>query len=370
MDALNHKIKNNISSLKKMGQFRKLLTLSSNVKVFCSNDYLGLSFHPRVLKSAQDALLKYGLGSTGSRYISGNHDLYQLLEQKIAQLKNKEDSFVFSSGYLANLGILNALCDKGDMILFDRLSHASLIDSIRLNSAWSHSFKHNCVESLKKQLQKKRSQYDLCCIVTEGVFSMEGDIPPLKEYLDLAHQYDAFLLIDEAHSTGTIGPHGFGVSDYFQLNDQRMIIMGTLSKALGSLGGFVCSSTNIIEYIRNRARTGIFSTALPASICAGAIEAIQIISESPKLIHNLQKKVAIFNDQLKTPIYSIRVGCPHKVVKLRNELLEEGYFLQAIRYPTVPKNTERLRMTFSVKQTDRDILKLKKILESNQLIPS
>ena len=331
---------------------------------FCSNDYLGLSRHPKVLAASLDALDKYGLGSSASRHISGNHPLYQQLEDNISKLKQTESAVVFSSGYATNVGVISSLMDKGDLILFDRFSHASLIDGCNLSKADSRSFLHNDMESLKSYLVKSRTKYKKCMIVTEGIFSMDGDISPINELIVLANDFDCLLLIDEAHSTGVLGENGRGVCEYFNVTSPNLLIMGTLSKALGSLGGFLAGDKKLISFLINKARSLIYSTALPPVICAGANKAIEVLQDEKEHLKNLRKNIKLFKEDAVTPIFNVILGSADQALKAKEKLFAKGLFVPAIRYPTVSKGTDRLRITISAEHTEEEIKNLILVLNN------
>src|SRR3989338_9208900 len=235
------------------------------VTLFCGNDYLGLSKHPEVIKAFQHAAKEFGVGSGASRLISGTSDLSRQLEERIASFKKKERALIFSTGYLANLGIISALCGKKDMVIIDKLSHASIVDACKLSGAALRVYPHKDLNYLEKIL-KQSGRFRRKLIVTDSVFSMDGDLAPLPELVRLKNRYGAWLMIDEAHGTGVFGEHGRGVAEFFGVEGNIDISMGTLSKAIGTLGGFVAGSSELIDYLINQSRTFILSTPLPPSI--------------------------------------------------------------------------------------------------------
>ncbi len=324
------------------------------VLLFCSNNYLGLANHPLLKKAAISAVETWGVGSGASRLISGSLHLNQKLEEKLAQLKCTEAALVFNSGYTTNLGVLSAIIQKGDLILADRLNHASLIDGCRLSRGTFRVYRHKDMAQLEKLLkQRKTSQQTF--IVTDGLFSMDGDIAPLPELVDLAERYDATIYLDDAHATGVLGEHGGGSLDHFQMTSPRIIQMGTLSKALGGFGGFFCGRRSLVDYLVNKARPFIYTTALPPSVLATGLAALDLIEKEPQIREQLWKNRAYFHKKLRalgfdtfeseTPIIPIRVGESDKALAFSEYLLDHGLFVQAIRPPTVPEGTARLRVT-------------------------
>jgi len=339
--------------------------------LFCSNDYLGLSAHPRVVQAAQCALEKYGVGSGASRLISGTTDWHHRLEEKIAHFKNKEAALVFSSGYHANVGIITALADKNTLLVIDKLSHASIIDACKLSEATLRIYPHNNMKKLEALLQHA-SDYERTLIVTDSVFSMDGDCALLKKIIALKEQYGAMLMIDEAHATGVFGERGSGLAEALGCEDQVDIIMGTLSKAVGGLGGYCATSRVIVDYLINKSRSFIYTTSLPAVLCAAAYEAITIIEEGKQLREQLWKnteeiKKAIEKrgyriGQTATPIIPIIIGDTDKTLSLAQKLFDQHIYIPAVRPPTVPKGEARLRLTVSAAHTATDVEQLLKRL--------
>lgn len=363
-----------LADLKEKNLFRNLPNLDKPGLInFCSNDYLGISKHPKVIEACQEALKKYGHGAGASRLVSGNTILHEKLEQELADFKDREAAILFSSGYMANLGVLTALLDADDTVIIDKLSHASLVDAAKFSKAKLQVFAHSNMDALEKIL-KRSEKFKKRLIVTDSVFSMDGDIANLPEIVRLAKQYNALTLIDEAHATGVIGSRGKGLEEHFRLERQVDIVMGTLSKALGGLGGFVCGSQNLIDFLRNKARTFIYTTALPPAICAGVLQAVQIIKKDQTLINNLRDNISYFlgktknlrlmtyNLQLITPIIPIMIGDEKKALDLSAQLFQKGVLLTAIRPPTVPKGTSRLRITIQATHTKEEIECLKRFL--------
>jgi 8-amino-7-oxononanoate synthase len=328
---------------------------------FASNDYLGLAGDERLVQAAIAATQEYGTGSTGSRLISGHRELHRELERAIARLKQTEDALVFSSGYLANLGTINALAGKRDLILADQYNHASLKNGAILSGATILEYRHGDIEIVKRMLEQQRNDYRRCLILTDSVFSMDGDLCPLPQLLDLAEASGCMLLVDEAHATGVLGATGAGCVEHLGCSGRSLIQIGTLSKALGSLGGYVAGSANLIDFLRNRASSWIYTTSLSPADTAAALTAIQIIQQEPQRRTQLWQNVHWLKQALidelgcvhdttpiallpsTSPILCIQVSSPGTVLKLGRSLLEQGIFVSAVRPPTVP--TSRLRIT-------------------------
>ncbi|GAB6065264.1 8-amino-7-oxononanoate synthase [Aquifex pyrophilus] len=359
-----------LEKLKRENLYRERIVLEG-LRDFCSNDYLGLRRNPEVIEESVKVLRETGIGSGASQLVSGYTKYHRELEEKLSDFKRVPRCVLFGSGFLANVGVIPSLVEKGDIILSDELNHASIIDGIRLSKADKYVFKHLNYEELEEFLSKNRGKYKKALIVTDTVFSMDGDIANLKRLTEICERYDCMLYIDEAHATATIGRGGL---DYFGIPfKDYVIVMGTLSKALGGYGAFICGSEKLIEYIINKARSLIFSTSLPPSVCAGVKKAIEIVEENQSLIKELrtiEKKLTEIFKSLNldfryhgTPIIPIFVYDEGEALKIRNELLKEGIFLQAIRYPTVPKGKARLRLTASLNYTEQDLKFLKEALE-------
>ena len=326
----------------------------------CSNNYLGLANDKRLKAAAISAINKFGVGTGASRLVSGSNILHKRLEEKLADFKRQEACLVYSSGYSANLGIISSLADRNSVVFCDRLNHASIIDGIILSRAQLVRYPHKGIKELERLLEhqsagvgtrlaaKPRAGPRACpkqyLIITDSVFSMDGDIAPLPELLRLAEKYDCLLMIDEAHATGVLGKSGRGVLEHFGLKaNKRIIQMGTLSKALGGLGGFVCGSRELIDYLVNRSRSFIFSTALPAALCASAIEAIKIIEKDGNQRERLWSNANFLRAGLnslgfntlasQTPIIPILIKDPRRTMELSQKLFEKGIFVQGIRPP-------------------------------------
>jgi 8-amino-7-oxononanoate synthase len=318
---------------------------------FASNDYLGLAGDDRLIQAAIAATQYYGTGSTGSRLLSGHRQLHRDLELAIANLKQTEDALVFSSGYLANLGTIAALVGDRDLILSDSYNHSSLKSGAKLSSATIIEYQHGNIADLSTKIAQSRSRYRRCLIITDSVFSMDGDLCLLPKILSISIEYDSMLLIDEAHATGVMGKTGAGCVEHFQLKGAKLIQIGTLSKALGSLGGYVAGNANLIDFLRNRASSWIYTTALSPADTAAALTAIEVLRDEPERLQRLWKNVAYLKNQLvdrdllpsESPIMCIGLKNSQQALEASRILKEAGIFAPAIRPPTVP--TSRLRLT-------------------------
>lgn len=333
-----------------------VITLEGRALInFASNDYLGLAGDRRLIQAAVAATEKYGTGSTGSRLLSGHRQLHRELEIAIAAFKQTEDALVFSSGYLANLGTITALVGKRDLILQDIYNHSSLKNGAKLSKSTVINYSHCKHEDLQKKIHHYRPDYRRCLIITDSVFSMDGDLSPLPELLNLAEEFNCMLLVDEAHATGILGATGAGCVEYFGCTGRELIQMGTLSKALGSLGGYIAGSARLIDFLRNRAATWIYTTGLSPADTAAALEAIQIVQKDPQRRQQLWRNVHLLKEQLagckilasESPIICLSLDRATEAIAMSKKLQEQGIFVPAIRPPTVP--TSRLR--FSVMAT-------------------
>lgn len=372
-------INTELAALKSAGLLRQFKTVSSidgaRVKIdgkwyisFCSNDYLGLSQHPGLRRAAKAAIDRFGVGSGASRLMAGTLALHRDLEKEIACFKGAQDALLFTSGYAANLGVITALVKKGDTLFCDELNHASLIDASRLTGARLFIYRHKDAKHLEELLLKTRNpkseiRNSQSYIVSDAVFSMDGDLAPLKEITALAGKYKASVILDEAHSTGIFGSNGRGLGDHLGLVDRIAVNIGTLSKAVGGLGGFVTGSREMIAYIRTKSRPFIFTTALPPAVCAANIAALKIIRTKPELRKKLwdntnyireklwsqirNSQSSIRNLPFASPIIPIVIGDTDKTLKVSQYLWSKGLFIPAIRPPTVPTGMSRLRISIS-----------------------
>jgi glycine C-acetyltransferase len=326
------------------------------VLLFCSNNYLGLADHPLLKEAVVRAVEKYGVSSGASRLVSGTMELHEALEKRIAEFKGTEAALVFNSGYAANTGIIPALTGKGDVIFSDRLNHASILDGCLLSRAKLVRYPHKDIRILRRLLAENETA-GRRLIVTDGVFSMDGDLAPLPELVALKKESDALLMVDDAHGTGVLGPGGRGTAEHFGLLSEIDIHMGTLGKALGSFGAYAAASRDIIEYLVNRARSFIFSTSLPPSVLAASIAAFDLVDspEGLSLREKLAENVEYFRSALQTAgfdtmgsetqIVPVFVGEPEPVMEFSRLLLDKGIYVQGIRPPTVPTGSCRLRCT-------------------------
>ena len=335
-----------------------------DVVLLGSNNYLGLSTHPKVITAAVEATRTFGTGASGSRLISGNSELYTTLEANLAEAKGTEAALVFSSGYAANTSVIPVVAGEGDVVLSDALNHASIIDGCRLSRATKKVYQHCDVEHLKTLLSESTA-FRRRLIVTDGVFSMDGDIAPLPDICDLAAEHDAMVLVDDAHGFGVLGKDGGGTVAHFGLEGEGIIQMGTLSKAVGALGGYIAGSHALIELLVNRARGFIFTTGLPPATLAAANAALDLIRSAPDLRQRLFCHAKCLKAALmdlgytilpsETQILPVILGSPQRATNVAEALLAEGVFAPAIRPPAVPTGTSRLRLTVMATHTEAEI---------------
>ena len=329
-----------------------------------SNDYLGLSGHPVLIEAAKAALDEFGTGTSGSRLLSGSLAIHHKLEEALARFKNKEAALVFNSGYQANVGILSSLYSEGDVIFSDKLNHASIIDGMTLSGAKVIRFLHNDTEHLESLLKRHRQNFKRALIITETIFSMDGDRPPLKILTDLKKRYDCSLMVDEAHATGIYGKTGSGVVEEEGLSGEVDLIMGTFSKGLGSFGAYIAASKEIVDYLINTCRSFIYSTSLPPATIAANLASLELVRSEPGRREKLLSLAEYFRVLLEEAGFNIRgssqivpviIGDNIRTVKLAKILQEKGYWVLPIRPPTVPANQARLRfsLTFNL---EKDIL--------------
>ncbi len=341
------------------------VTINGNrLLLMCSNDYLGLAGHPALIEAARTAMQKYGFGAGASRLMSGTTFLHRALEDRIASFKGTEAALVFNSGYAANTGIIPALVREGDVILSDALNHASIVDGCRLSKARTEVYRHGDAVRVEELLQKS-SNARRKLIVTDGVFSMDGDIAPVDRLVSLAEQYGAILMVDDAHATGVLGKSGKGTIEHFKLDGRIPVQIGTLGKALGSFGAYIAGSRDLIEYMLNTSRSFMFSTALPPAVCAASSAAIDIVEREPErrkqLWENRKRLIQglaflnITTGATETPIIPIMVGDSEKALKASNKLFEYGIYAGAVRPPTVPDGRARIRITVMATHSADDI---------------
>jgi 8-amino-7-oxononanoate synthase len=337
---------------------------------FCCNDYLNLTHHPAVVEAASQALRLYGVGAGASRLITGNHPLFAELERRLARLKETQDACVFGSGFLANLGIIPALVGQNDLVLIDELSHACLFGGARLARATVVAYRHSDLAHAEALLAEQRRRFNRALIATDGIFSMDGDLAPLPGLAALAQHHDAWLLSDDAHGLGVVG--GGRGSTFVHGKAEIPLQMGTLSKAIGAYGGYLCASAPVIDLMRNRARTLIYSTGLPPAIAAAAIAALDLIEREPAYAALPVAKAKAFARgaglaEPESPIVPVIVGDAKAALAASHLLEEEGFLVTAIRPPTVPFGTARLRLTFSAQHPDDEIERLAQIVRTRIL---
>jgi 8-amino-7-oxononanoate synthase len=376
-------IQERLDELREQGLYRRMRLVSGPqgprvlldgkpVLLLCSNNYLGLADHPRVREAAAEAAMRYGVGAGASRLVSGNMTVHRRLESELADFKGSQACLLFGSGYLANAGIISTLAREGDVVLSDSLNHASLIDGCRLSKARTFVYDHCDVDHLEYGLREAAGRAAL--IVTDGVFSMDGDVAPLPEIVELARRYDARVMVDEAHGTGALGPGGRGAVAAAALEDEVDIVVGTLGKALGSYGAYVCCDEDMAEYLVNHARTLIFSTALPPPAVAGALAALDLLRSQPQRVDKLQRNSRTLRDALaeeglhtgdsETQIVPLIVGGAREAMGACEQALKKGVFAQAIRPPTVPDGTSRLRLAVMASHTSSELKQAAKALGS------
>ncbi|MBT8044808.1 MAG: 8-amino-7-oxononanoate synthase [Verrucomicrobiae bacterium] len=357
-----------LAELEQASLRRHLPVVDQSLLNFASNDYLGLAQHPQIKQVYQQAITQYGVGSTASRLICGTMEPHQKLESAIAEAKQTESAISFATGYATAVGVIGSLMQKGDTVILDKLCHASLIDGARLSGATLRVFPHNHLgklESLLKSTANRLSANSRTLVITESVFSMDGDTAPLREIAELTRAYNGLLLVDEAHALGVIGPTGMGLAEQLGLQDQIDFHMGTLGKAAGVAGGYVASSQAWIDLIVNRARSLIYSTAPPPAQAAAAAEALRILQsdEGNQLRKKLWNHIRLLNQKAESAIIPWHVGRSEDALALSAKLRDAGLLVPAIRYPTVPRNTARLRITISAAHDEGSIQKLARLIQ-------
>jgi glycine C-acetyltransferase len=372
LDWLNQEIDN----LQEQGLYNRIRTIGSaqgawiivdgkNVLNFCSNNYLGLANHPKIVEAAREATKKYGVGPAAVRSIAGTMDLHVQLEQRLAKFKGAEDVITFQSGFTANLGTIAALVGKEDVIFSDRLNHASIIDGCRLSGAKIVAYEHNDPTALEDAIKENVSNYRRALIVTDGVFSMDGDIAPLPDLHEVAKKYDILFMVDDAHGEGVLGKGGRGIVDHFGLHGKVDIEVGTMSKAFGVVGGIVAGDKVIVEWLRQRGRPFLFSSAVTAPDAAACLAAVDLLEESTELVDKLWANAEYFKGEMKklgfdtgvsqTPITPVMLGEAPLAQQFSRELFEEGVFAMAIGFPTVPKGKARIRVMISAAHDNDDL---------------
>ena len=366
-----------IDALHEQGLFRRRRVVESACKpevtvdgkpvlAFCSNDYLGLAAEPVIAEALAAAARQYGVGSGASHLISGHHSLHEALESRLAEFTGLERALSFSTGYMANFALITALAGRGDAVFSDALNHASLIDACRLSGAEIHRHLHCDVESLAHNLARSTARRKL--VVTDAVFSMDGDIAPLPEYLALCERHDAMLVVDDAHGFGVLGANGRGTLSRLEVSSPRIAYMATLGKAAGVAGAFAAGSAGMIEWLLQKGRTYIFTTAAPPLLAAAALKALELIEHGDHLRSHLQKLVARLRAGLRfarwslleseTAVQPLVIGGNSATVRVADALLEEGVWVPPIRPPTVPAGAARLRISLSAAHTEAHVDRL------------
>lgn len=330
-----------------------------------SNNYLGLTTHPKVRQRAIEAIELWGVGSGSVRAIAGTMEIHLELERKIAAFKHTDAAIVFQTGFSANAGTVAALLGKGDVVISDALNHASVIDGCRLARVDLKIYPHRDMSALADVLEETKEVTGRKLLVTDGVFAMDGDIAPLQEIVELGERNGCIIMVDDAHANGVIGRNGRGTIDYFRLHGRVHIQVGTLSKAIGSIGGFVCGSQSLIDYLHNRARHFLLSTSHPPAVAAASLAAFEVLEEEPQLVEKLWENTRIFKEGLnalgfrtgssETPITPVLLGKPDVAVRFSEELFQEGVFAQSITFPTVPLDQARVRTIVTAAHTEQDI---------------
>jgi glycine C-acetyltransferase len=366
-----------IADLKQKGTFFKLRVLEDEQAPVCtydgkqviniaSNNYLGLTTHPKLREAALAATKEYGVGSGAVRTVAGTMRIHMELEEKIARFKNVEACVVFQSGFAANAGTVSAILGKEDYIISDELNHASIIDGARLSRAKILVFRHKDIAHAEEQLASVKDQPGRKLIISDGVFSMDGDIGPLPALCDLAEKYNAIMMVDDAHASGVLGRNGRGTIDHFNVHGRVDVQVGTLSKAIGALGGYVCGSRDLVEFLYHRARPFLFSTSHPPSVAATCIAAFEVLENEPELIEKLWENTRYFKKELgnlgfniggkntpasETPITPIIVGEGRLAMEFSRELFKEGVMATGIAFPTVPEGKARIRTIMTATHT-------------------
>jgi len=331
-----------------------------------SNNYLGITSHPKVVKIALENLQKYGAGAGSVPLLAGTYDIHKQLEMKLAEVKGCEDAIIFPSGYVTNLGCIQALVKNDDLAVIDRLAHASIIDGCMLSMGKFRTFKHSDVDSLEGVLKRNQTNFNGKLVVVDGVYSMDGDIAPLRQITEVAHHYGAKVMVDEAHATGVIGDRGRGTPNHFKMKPGDVdIVMGTLSKSLGGIGGFVASTKEVVNYLRYYTRSFFFSSNFPPSVAASVLAAIEVMETDEQLHRNLWRNIKYMRENLKalgfvtgpseTAVIPVLIGEELKQKKMSRRLHEAGLYVNAIPHPAVPKGQERFRFSMMATHTMEDM---------------
>lgn len=369
-------VQEEIDALKAAGLYNNIRTLGSpqgawlivdgkKVLNFCSNNYLGLANHPKLVEAAIGALKKYGVGPGAVRSIAGTMQIHRELEQRLARFKGVEAAVVLQSGFSANTAVIPVLAGKGDLIISDELNHASIIDGSRLSGAAIERYAHANVEDLERVISLNKEQYRRMLVITDGVFSMDGDLAPLNEIYEVTSRHDVMLLVDDAHGEGVVGRGGRGIVDHFGLHGKVDVEVGTLSKAFGVVGGIVAGSARVIEWVRQRGRPFLFSSATPPADVAACIAAVDLLENSTELVDRLWDNARYFQEQLRqmgldtghsqTPITPVMLGEAPLAQQFSRELFAENVFAMSLGFPTVPQGKARIRVMISAAHSQEDL---------------
>jgi glycine C-acetyltransferase len=369
-------IEDELENLKSSGLYNRIRTLSSpqgawlvvdgkRVLNFCSNNYLGLADHPLLVEAARKALEEYGVGPGAVRTIAGTMDLHIQLDRRLAEFKGVESAITFQSGFNANLGTIPALVGRGDAVFSDELNHASIIDGCRLSRAEIIRYNHCDPEDLHRVLKENRADYNRAMVISDGVFSMDGDVAPLDKIYEVAKDYDAILMVDDAHGEGVLGKGGRGIVDHFGLHGKVDVEVGTLSKAFGVVGGVVAGNPLVVEWLHQRGRPFLFSSAMTVPDVAACLKAVDILEESTELVDKLWENTRYFKGEMQrmgfdtgqsaTPITPVMLGEAPLAQQFSRELFNAGVFGMAIGYPTVPQGKARIRVMISAAHTKEDL---------------
>lgn len=377
-------LQDQVQELKDQGVYRTLPVLEGpnepevilngkKVINLSSNNYLGFANHPKLKKAAIEAVEKYGVGSGAVRTIVGNMDIHEELEVKLAKFKREEAVMVFQSGFNCNAGAIQAITNKGDLIISDELNHASIIDGVKLSKADKAVFKHSDMADLERVLKERRDQYTNCLIITDGVFSMDGDVAKLPEIVDLAEKYNCMTYVDDAHGSGVLGESGRGTVDHFHLHGRVDFSIGTLSKAIGVIGGYVAGNKVMKEWLLHRGRPLLFSTSLPPAAVGAIMAAVDELSSTTEYTDRLWSNAKFFKEKLgklgfntgasETPITPVIIGEEAIAVQFSKKLLENGVFVSPIVFPTVPKGTGRVRCMVTAAHTEEQLARAVDVFE-------
>ncbi|MBE9473602.1 MAG: glycine C-acetyltransferase [Chloroflexi bacterium] len=376
MSAKLQWIQDELQNLKESGLYNQIRTLSSpqgawlvvdgqRVLNFCSNNYLGLANHPRIVEAARKAAAEYGVGPAAVRTIAGTMDLHLKLEERLAAFKGVEAAITFQSGFNANIGCIPALVGKGDVIFSDELNHASIIDGSRLSRAQIVRYAHCDAQDLKRALQENRTKFNRALVITDGVFSMDGDVAPLDEIYAVTQEFDTILMVDDAHGEGVLGKGGRGIVDHYGLHGKVEVEMGTLSKAFGVVGGIVSGDPLIVEWLHQRGRPFLFSSAMTVPDVAACLAAVDILEESTELVDKLWQNTRYFKEEMRnlgfdtglstTPITPVMLGEASLAQEFSRELFKAGVFGMSIGFPTVPRGKARIRVMISAAHEQDDL---------------